>query len=58
MTPLEIVHYVVVHELAHLSIPNHRKEFWRRVAQIIPDYKHRRRWLKENGHKLYFLQDN
>uniref|UniRef100_A0A7C5RJ35 M48 family peptidase n=1 Tax=Fervidobacterium thailandense TaxID=1008305 RepID=A0A7C5RJ35_9BACT len=58
MTPLEIVHYVVVHELAHLSIPNHRKEFWRRVAQIIPDYKHRRRWLKENGHKLYFLRDN
>ena len=25
--------YVVVHELAHLKIPNHNKEFWRLVNQ-------------------------
>jgi predicted metal-dependent hydrolase len=24
-------------------------EFWRKVADILPDYKKREQWLKENG---------
>lgn len=52
MAPMYIVDYVVVHELCHLSLMNHSKEFWQLVGNQIPDYKERRKWLKENGVKL------
>ena len=52
MAPLEVIDYVVVHELAHLRVNNHSKEFWNQVEHIMPDYKQRLRWLKENGQKL------
>lgn len=38
--------YVVVHELAHLVEMNHSKKFYDVVAQILPDYKARKRLLK------------
>lgn len=50
MAPLAIIDYVVVHELCHLREPNHSSAFWAQVAAIMPDYKKRRTWLKENGH--------
>lgn len=49
LMPDEIMDYVVVHELCHLLEMNHSKEFWNQVSRIIPDYKTRRKWLKENG---------
>jgi predicted metal-dependent hydrolase len=49
MAPQEIIDYVVVHELAHLAELNHSPAFWRRVADMLPDYKKREQWLKENG---------
>ena len=52
MAPLEIVDYVVVHELCHLKELNHSKEFWSQVEAILPDYKWRRAWLKKNGNSL------
>lgn len=52
MAPLEIVDYVVVHELVHLEYRNHSRQFWRRVADIHPDYRQHRNWLTENGHRL------
>jgi len=55
MAPLEIVDYVVVHELSHLREHNHSKAFWAQVEAILPDYKERRKWLKENGGKLHWL---
>lgn len=45
--PLELLDYVVVHELAHLKEMNHSQKFWDVVAQKIPDYKDRRQTLKE-----------
>ena len=51
LMPEEIVDYVVVHELAHLKQMNHSKLFWAEVEKVLPDYKKRRRWLKENGRK-------
>lgn len=38
--------YVVVHELAHLKQMNHSPQFWQEVEKILPDYKERRRRLK------------
>jgi len=52
MAPLEILDYIVVHELCHLVYMNHSKDFWDLVESIIPDWKKRRNWLKENGYKL------
>lgn len=39
--------YVVVHELAHLKEMNHSPAFWREVEKVLPDYRERRKRLKE-----------
>jgi hypothetical protein len=49
MTPLDVVDYVVVHELAHTVHHNHSKRFWGLVEKILPDYKERRKWLRKYG---------
>lgn len=45
--PKEIIDYVIVHELCHRKQMNHSKLFWAEVAKILPDYKERRKALKE-----------
>lgn len=52
MAPPRIVDYVIVHELAHLQHLNHSRDFWDCVDRIIPDYKLRRKWLKDHGETL------
>jgi predicted metal-dependent hydrolase len=54
LLPPEIVDYVVVHELAHLLVPGHSSDFWRRVGDYLPDYAERRRWLKVYGPPFLF----
>lgn len=49
LMPPQVLDYVVVHELAHRKEMNHSPRFWAEVEKIIPDYKQRRKWLKENG---------
>ncbi len=46
--PLDVIDYVVVHELAHLVHKNHSVHFWRTVESIIPEYREKRKWLREN----------
>lgn len=55
MAPLEVIDYVVAHELAHLAEKNHSPRFWARVAALLPDYPRRKAWLKTNGH--YLMRD-
>ena len=52
MSPIEILDYVVVHELCHLKHRNHSKEYWDYVEETTPDYADRRKWLKDNGGAL------
>ncbi|MCB2210208.1 M48 family metallopeptidase [bacterium] len=49
MAPLDVVEYVVVHELAHLKVHNHGRDFWHLVASLKPDYAKNRAWLKQHG---------
>ena len=53
LAPENIIEYVIAHELCHLKVPNHSKQFWHLVETIIPDWRLRRKWLRINGHALY-----
>ncbi|MDN5042508.1 M48 family metallopeptidase [Aliarcobacter butzleri] len=37
--PLEIMQYVVIHELSHIKHKNHSKNFWNLVERYCPNYK-------------------
>ena len=51
--PLEILNYVIIHEMCHLKEMNHSKSFWNLVAKLCPEYKSARLWLKVNGFRLH-----
>ncbi len=50
--PPEILEYVIVHELAHSKYRGHGPRFWGVVERIVPDYREKRKWLRQNGHTL------
>lgn len=50
--PPEIIDYVVIHELAHLSHMDHSNRFWDLVAKHYPDYKRAKKWLREHEPEL------
>jgi predicted metal-dependent hydrolase len=52
MAPPRVAEYVVVHELAHLLVTNHSREFWSLVERYCPDSKQHQKWLQENGDRL------
>ena len=52
LVPPEVLDYVVVHELCHRKELNHSDRFWNEVGKILPDYKDRKKWLKDNGSNL------
>ncbi|MBP3204982.1 MAG: M48 family metallopeptidase, partial [Lachnospiraceae bacterium] len=45
--PKELVDYVVVHELAHRRHMDHSPAFWQEVETYMPDYRERRKQLKQ-----------
>jgi len=47
--PAEVYRYVVLHELAHLRFPHHRKSFWDLVGILDPSWKTQANWLRRFG---------
>lgn len=54
MMPIQIIDYIVVHEMCHMEHRNHSKDFYLAVERILPDYKERVKWLKNNGIRMNF----
>lgn len=46
--PSKIIDYVAAHEVCHMKIPNHSREYWRLLESVMPDYKERKDWLRVN----------
>ncbi|MEO5627604.1 MAG: SprT family zinc-dependent metalloprotease [Candidatus Saccharimonadales bacterium] len=56
--PWELIDYVLVHELVHTAHLNHGKGFWKAVEECIPDYKARRKRLKDYQPSLLSLKSD
>ncbi|MDR3424933.1 MAG: SprT family zinc-dependent metalloprotease [Alphaproteobacteria bacterium] len=52
LAPLPILDYVAAHELCHVRHKNHSPRFWNFLAQAMPDYKTRRKYLRSIERKL------
>ena len=50
--PPQVIDYVVVHELAHLKVPDHSPEFWHEVRRVLPNFEAHRDWLRVKGGEL------
>jgi len=44
--PDSVRDYVMIHELMHLKRMDHSPKFWKLVAQVCPDFKSARLWLR------------
>jgi len=52
MAPLEVIHYLIIHELCHIKHLNHSNNFWNIVEKYMATYKLQKKWLKTNSSKL------
>jgi len=53
LAPVEVLDYVVAHEVAHLVHHNHSPAYWAVVRELVPEADGLRRWLKTNGPRLH-----
>ncbi|MDC0910815.1 SprT family zinc-dependent metalloprotease [Candidatus Pseudothioglobus singularis] len=52
MAPMNVIDYVIIHELAHTTHRNHSSHFWKTVESMMPNFKEAKTWLKDYGYKL------
>jgi predicted metal-dependent hydrolase len=45
--PLDVIQYVIIHELTHIRHKHHQKAFWQEVERYSPNYKKLEQQLKE-----------
>lgn len=49
MAPVDVLNYIVVHEMVHLLHLNHTPVFWNEVDKVMPSYEKHITWLKHYG---------
>lgn len=54
---IEIIDYVIIHELCHLMYPNHSSDFWKLIALYCPGYKVCRQTLKYSNVGVKYEKD-
>ncbi len=54
--PLDVIDYLIAHEVAHLKEMNHSSKFWEVVDSLVDHRKRSEHWLKENGRKLQAIR--
>ena len=54
LAPLQVMEYVVAHEVAHLKYMDHSTKFWDTVGKLQPNFELYKDWLKNNGHLISF----
>lgn len=52
LAPERVLHYVIWHEVCHLSIRDHSPRFWALVEGHWPTWRAERDWLRRNGGTL------
>ena len=52
MAPIEVLDYIIVHEMAHLKYLNHSPAFWNEIDKILPNYGQQVEWLKNYGARM------
>ncbi|MCF0137970.1 MAG: M48 family metallopeptidase [Oscillospiraceae bacterium] len=52
LAPPEVIDSVVVHELCHLKHMDHSERFYAEVLRVLPDYRSRYKWLRDNGAEI------
>ncbi|MBC7471891.1 MAG: M48 family metallopeptidase [candidate division SR1 bacterium] len=55
LLPLELLDYVIIHELAHIKEKNHSSKFWNIVDKYCADFKILRKRLKSFGQILQVI---
>ncbi|MDF1610452.1 M48 family metallopeptidase [Hoeflea sp. YIM 152468] len=53
MAPDFVIDYLAAHEVAHLKEMNHGPDFWATCKQLCPRTAEGKRWLKQNGSRLF-----
>jgi hypothetical protein len=54
MLPSRAIEYLVLHELCHLIVHNHSKDFWNEVGRVAPDFLIKEAWLNANAAHYQF----
>ncbi len=52
MAPLDVIDYVVIHEMCHMVHMNHDRSFWRLVGKHMPNYEEKQAWLQASHWKM------
>jgi predicted metal-dependent hydrolase len=55
LLPPQLLDYVIIHELAHITHKNHSKQFWSLVAKYCSDYKEKRKMLHSYSAVLEYI---
>lgn len=53
--PVDVIDYILVHEISHLKHMNHSQNFWNLVEEYFPEYRKAEKWLDQNHKALDFL---